>query len=133
MQAAEQAHAEGAAAAADQGERTIFDQIVAGDIPCDKVYEDDTVLAFRDVNPVAPVHILVIPKDRQGLTMLSKSTAQHEALLGHLMHVAGRIGQEQCGDHGFRLVVNNGREAGQSVFHLHLHVIGGRPLTWPPG
>jgi diadenosine tetraphosphate (Ap4A) HIT family hydrolase len=131
---------EAAAAAAsnieDTEPRTIFDKILSGDIPCTKVYEDDTALAFRDINPVAPVHILVIPKQRSGLTQLSKASlataAQHQQLLGHLLLVASQVGASECPT-GFRIVINDGADGAQSVYHLHIHVVGGRQMEWPPG
>ena len=123
-----------AATETDEAPLTIFDKIIAGDIPCNKVYEDDIVLAFHDVNPVAPIHILVIPKVRQGLTQLSKaSTHEHQSMLGHAMMVASQIGKQYCPDNGFRIVINDGEHGGQSVYHLHIHVIGGRQMQWPPG
>ncbi|MEY2644366.1 MAG: hypothetical protein RLZZ611_1015 [Cyanobacteriota bacterium] len=109
---------------------TIFGRILRGEIPCDQVYADDDCLAFRDVAPQAPVHILVIP--RQPLVNLVEAEAQHERLLGHLLLVAARVARQE-GLSGFRTVINSGAEAGQTVFHLHVHVIGGRPLAWPPG
>lgn len=109
---------------------TIFAKILAGEIPCDSVYEDDQVLAFRDVNPTAPTHILVIPK--KPIVKLSDMDASDEPLIGHLMRVATLVGQQE-GLSDFRVVINNGAGAGQSVFHLHAHVIGGRDLSWPPG
>lgn len=109
---------------------TIFGKIARGEARADLVYEDDRALAFRDVNPQAPVHILVIP--RKPIARLSLAEEGDEALLGHLLRVASRVaGEAQLED--FRVVVNDGAGAGQTVFHLHLHVIGGRPLTWPPG
>ena len=110
---------------------TIFAQIINRQIPADIVYEDDECLAFRDVNPQAPVHILVIPK--QPIARLVEAGADHQALLGRLLLTANQVAREQGVDDAFRLVVNNGAEAGQSVFHLHLHILGGRPFTWPPG
>ena len=111
---------------------TIFGKIIRREIPADLVYEDDNVLAFRDVSPQAPVHVLVIPK--QPLVNLLDATPEHTLLLGQLMqaavHVARTLG---LADDGFRVVVNVGRDGGQSVDHLHLHILGGRPLTWPPG
>ena len=119
---------------ADVDELTLFDKIVAGAIPCTKVYEDDLALAFRDIAPAAPIHVVVVPKDRAGLTRLSKMTKEHSALVGHLMWVASEVGrQEGLADDGYRIVINDGAAAGQTVFHLHIHVIGGRSLTWPPG
>merc|ERR1711976_412804 len=122
-----------AAADADKDAPTIFDKIVAKEIPCDIIHEDDLCLAFRDIAPQAPTHFLVIPKQRQGLTRLSKAVEAHKALLGHLMFVAqDQAKKEKLGD-GFRVVINDGPAGCQSVYHLHLHVLGGRALTWPPG
>ena len=110
---------------------TIFTQIIDRQIPADIVYEDDECLAFRDVNPQAPVHILVIPK--QPIARLVEAGDNDQALLGRLLLTANQVAREQGVGEAFRLVVNNGAEAGQSVFHLHLHILGGRPFTWPPG
>lgn len=110
---------------------TIFGKIIKREIPADIVYEDEHCLAFKDVNPQAPVHVLVIPKKE--IARLADSDADDQALLGHLMLVAKRVAAEQGIGDAFRLVVNNGEKAGQSVFHLHLHILGGRPLKWPPG
>jgi histidine triad (HIT) family protein len=109
---------------------TIFARILRGEIPCDEVYSDDRCLAFRDVAPQAPVHLLVIP--RQPLVSLAEAGDDDAALLGHLLLVAGRVAKQE-GLAGFRTVINSGAEAGQTVFHLHVHVLGGRPLAWPPG
>jgi histidine triad (HIT) family protein len=109
---------------------TIFGRILQGEIPCDEVYADDRCLAFRDVNPQAPVHVLVIP--REPLASLADATEEHEALLGHLLLVAAKVARQE-GLSGWRTLINSGAEAGQTVFHLHVHVIGGRPLGWPPG
>lgn len=110
---------------------TIFGKIARGEVPAKVVYEDDLCVAFRDLYPAAPTHILVIP--RKPIPRLCDATAEDQMLLGHLMLVANKVAaQEGLGDK-FRLVVNNGADAGQSVFHLHLHVIGGRSLSWPPG
>jgi len=111
---------------------TIFDKILSGDIPADKIHDDDLCIAFRDVTPQAPVHFLVIPKNRDGLTQLSKAREDQKALLGHMMYVAQMLGKEECPD-GFRVVVNDGSDGAQSVYHLHIHVLGGRQLNWPPG
>jgi len=111
---------------------TIFDMILKKEIPSDVVFEDEHALAFRDINPVAPTHVLVIPKLRQNLRGLGSATPEHTVILGHLMRVAAIVA-EQEGLQDFRVVSNNGEAACQSVFHLHLHVIGGRALTWPPG
>ncbi|WP_216903826.1 histidine triad nucleotide-binding protein [Synechococcus sp. CCY 9618] len=109
---------------------TIFGRILRGEIPCQEVYADDLCLAFRDVNPQAPVHVLVIP--REPIAQLAEATAEHQDLLGHLLLVAARVARQE-GLESWRTVINSGAEAGQTVFHLHLHVIGGRPLAWPPG
>jgi histidine triad (HIT) family protein len=111
---------------------TIFTKIINRDIPADIVYEDDLCLAFRDINPVAPVHILVIPK--KVITGLAEAKGEDHALLGHLLIKATEIARtEGLDEGGYRVVINNGEEAGQSVFHLHLHILGGRPFSWPPG
>jgi histidine triad (HIT) family protein len=109
---------------------TIFGRILRGEIPCDQVYADEHCLAFRDVAPQAPVHVLVIP--RAAIARLDEAGDDHAPLLGHLLLVAARVARQE-GLTGFRTVINTGAEAGQSVFHLHVHVIGGRPLAWPPG
>jgi histidine triad (HIT) family protein len=109
---------------------TIFKKIIDREIPADIVYEDDTVLAFRDINPQAPIHILIIPK--KPIDRLSQTTAEDKALLGHMMFCATEIAKaEKLSD--YRFVVNNGEGAGQTVFHLHMHILGGRPFGWPPG
>ena len=109
---------------------TIFGRIERGEIPADIVYEDDRALAFRDVNPVAPTHLLVIP--RKPIETLSAAGQSDESLLGHLLLVANRVAAD-AGLENYRVVINNGAGSGQTVFHLHLHILGGRPLTWPPG
>ena len=109
---------------------TIFGRILRGEIPCDQVYADEQCLAFRDVAPQAPVHVLVIP--REHIVNLAEAEASQEQLLGHLLLVAAKVAKQE-GLSGFRTVINSGEEAGQTVFHLHVHVIGGRPLAWPPG
>jgi len=109
---------------------TIFGKIARGEIPAQKVYEDDRCLAFHDVAPQAPTHILVVP--RKPIERLSRADASDEALLGHLLLVAARVAKE-AGLADYRLVVNDGAGAGQTVFHLHLHVLGGRAMGWPPG
>ena len=110
---------------------TIFAKIISREIPADIVYEDDKCLAFRDVNPQAPVHILVIPK--QPIARLIDAVDDDQSLLGHLLLSANKIALEQGIGEAFRLVVNNGAGVGQSVFHLHLHILAGRSFTWPPG
>ena len=110
----------------------LFCKIVAGQIPAQVVYNDERVLAFQDINPQAPVHVLVIP--REHIESLNDAGRGDEAPLGHLLRVAARVANEQgVAESGYRTVVNTGAGAGQSVFHLHLHVIGGRALSWPPG
>ena len=114
------------------GPETVFDNILSGKWPSDKVYEDDDALAFRDINPQAPVHVIVIPKNRDGLTKLSNAREDQKSILGHLMYVAQSIGKKEC-PKGFRIVINDGEEGAQSVYHLHVHVLGGKQMGWPPG
>ncbi len=110
----------------------IFCKIAAGEIPADVVYQDDDVVAFRDITPQAPTHILVIP--RRHIGTLLETTAETTLLLGRMQQAAVEIARrEGLGERGFRLVTNCLEEAGQSVFHLHLHLLGGRRLGWPPG
>lgn len=109
---------------------TLFTKIINREIPADIVYEDDLCLAFRDINPQAPTHVLLIPK--KPIPKLSEATPDDHALLGHLLIKVGTVA-EQLGLSGFRVVINNGEEAGQTVFHLHLHILGGRSMAWPPG
>ncbi len=110
---------------------TLFAKIINRQIPADIVYEDDLCLAFRDISPQAPVHLLLVPK--KPLDRLSNAGPEDQALLGHLLLAAGKIARQLKIDNAFRLVVNNGAESGQSVFHLHLHILAGRPFRWPPG
>jgi len=110
---------------------TLFGKIIRREIAANIVYEDDLCLAFRDINPQAPTHVLLVPKKEIG--MLSSATAEDQALLGHMMLAAGKVARQLGAGDTFRLVVNNGAEAGQSVFHLHLHILAGRKLHWPPG
>ena len=112
-------------------EDTLFGKIIRREIPADIVYEDDQCLAFRDIAPQAPTHILVIPK--KAIPKLSEAKAEDKALLGHLLYVVGDIAREQKLENGYRVVINTGEAAGQTVFHLHLHLLGGRELSWPPG
>jgi histidine triad (HIT) family protein len=110
----------------------IFCQVATHEKPADILYEDEQCVVFRDINPQAPVHLLVIP--RQHIPSLNEDLDRHEKLLGHLLAVAARIARDQKIDgRGFRTVINTNAEAGQTVFHLHVHVIGGRILGWPPG
>ena len=110
---------------------SIFAKIIKKQIPADIVYEDDLCLAFRDMNPQAPVHVLLVPK--KPLAMLTSAQEEDQALLGHLLLAAGTIARQLKIDGAFRLVINNGEESGQSVFHVHLHILAGRPVRWPPG
>jgi histidine triad (HIT) family protein len=110
---------------------TIFAKIIAREIPAKIVYEDELCLAFHDVNPQAPVHVLLIPKKE--IPRLVDAQAEDQALLGHLMITANKIAQQLGVGDAFRLAVNNGADAGQSVFHLHLHILAGRAFKWPPG
>jgi histidine triad (HIT) family protein len=110
----------------------LFCKIVEGGIPAEVIYQDDQSVAFRDINPQAPVHVLIVP--RKHVASLSKMTRDDETTVGHLFHVAGEIArQEGVADSGFRTVINTGEGAGQSVFHVHVHLLGGRGLHWPPG
>jgi histidine triad (HIT) family protein len=111
---------------------TIFGKIMRKEIPADIVYEDHEILAFRDIAPAAPVHILVIPK--KPISSISDATSDDLALLGQLMLVAAEIARrEGLADSGYRIVTNIGGDGGQTVYHLHLHILGGRKLEWPPG
>lgn len=112
--------------------RTLFEKIIAREIPADIVFEDDTVLAFRDIHPQAPIHVLVIPK--KAIARIAEAGSDDQELLGHLLlsaaQVAERLGLKAG---GYRLVINNGLHGGETVPHLHCHLLGGRPMTWPPG
>jgi histidine triad (HIT) family protein len=110
---------------------TIFTKIINKQIPAEILYEDELCLAVRDINPQAPVHLLLIPK--KPLDMLSNAQPEDQALLGHMLVVVGKITRDLKVDGAFRLVINNGREGGQAVFHLHMHILAGRPFRWPPG
>ena len=110
---------------------TIFSKIIRKEIPADIVYEDDLALAFRDVAPQAPVHILVIPK--QPIVSISEATDADADLLGHLLLTVKRVATQQGLEEGYRIVINTGKDGGQTVFHLHLHLLGKRPMSWPPG
>ena len=110
---------------------TLFQKIIDREIPAEVLYEDEFSLAFKDINPVAPHHVLIIPK--KNIPKISHAELEDRALLGHLMYVAGEVARELGIEDAFRLVVNNGADAQQTVFHLHIHLIAGRPFTWPPG
>ena len=110
---------------------TLFSKIIAREIPADIIYEDDLCLAFRDINPQAPLHVLLIPK--QPIARVADAVAADQALLGHLLLKTGEIAATQGYRDAFRLVVNNGADAGQTVFHLHIHILAGRAFSWPAG
>jgi histidine triad (HIT) family protein len=110
---------------------TIFSKIIRREIPADIVYEDDLALAFKDITPQAPVHILVIPK--KPIPQLSAAESEDHALMGHLLLTAKRVAEQAGLENGYRLVINNGTDGGQTVSHLHLHILGGRHMQWPPG
>jgi histidine triad (HIT) family protein len=109
----------------------IFCKITAKEVPARIVHEDETSVAFHDINPQAPVHVLVIP--RKHFTSAEEAGEADEPVLGHLHRVAAKLARDLNLAAGYRIVVNTGAEAGQSVFHLHLHLLGGRPMRWPPG
>lgn len=113
------------------GNDCLFCKIVQGDIPANKLYEDDDILAFWDISPQAPKHFLVIPKKHIGRP--TEIEAGDDQLVGKILRTAGKLAKENDIPDAFRLVMNNGEEAGQTVFHIHLHVLGGRPMSWPPG
>ena len=110
---------------------TIFKKIIDREIPAQIVYEDDLCLAFRDINPQAPTHVLLVPKKE--IPRLVDAQPEDQALLGHLILAANRIAQQLGVSDAFRLVINNGEAVGQSVFHIHLHILAGREFRWPPG
>jgi histidine triad (HIT) family protein len=113
---------------------TLFEKIIAREIPANFVYEDDLAVAFHDISPQAPTHILIIP--RKPVPRVGEAGAEDSALLGHLLIVAGKVATDlgvNSTDEGFRLVINNGRNGGEAVPHLHVHLLAGRPLKWPPG
>lgn len=124
VQRAQRAAAQGAAP-------TIFSRILDRTLPADIFYEDEQCLAFRDVAPQAPIHFLVIPKVQ--IPRISQVTPGDKELLGHLLVTASRLAQEEGLADGYRIVINDGQQGAQSVYHLHLHVIGGRQMGWPPG
>jgi len=110
---------------------TIFSKIIRREVPADIVYEDDLVLAFKDVEPKAPIHILLIPK--KPIPQLAAAESQDHALMGHLLLTAKRVAEQVGLNQGYRVVINNGADGGQTVDHLHLHILGGRQMDWPPG
>lgn len=111
---------------------TIFGAILRNEIPSTRVWEDEHCIAFRDINPAAPTHVLIIP--RKLIPTLADATKDDEAVLGHMLLVAGELArQEGIAEDGFRVVVNINEDGGQTVYHLHMHVLGGRRMGWPPG
>lgn len=111
---------------------TLFEKIIAGEIPGEALYEDELVYAFRDVDPKAPTHVLIVPK--KPIPRVAEATAEDKATLGHLLLKAAEVADSLgLTESGYRLVINNGRDGGESVPHLHCHILGGRPLSWPPG
>ena len=112
-------------------ETTIFKKIIDGEIPADIIYEDDLCLAFRDISPQAPVHVLVIP--RKEIPSIDHLSTEDEQLVGHIYLVIKQIAAAEGLNNGYRVIVNCGEEGGQTVDHLHFHLLGGRGLTWPPG
>lgn len=112
--------------------KTLFEKICDKEIPADIVYEDDQVVAFRDIDPKAPTHVLVIP--RKPIPRINEAQPEDQKLLGHLLLKAADVARSlDLGEDGFRLVLNNGRDAGETVPHLHCHILGGRKMDWPPG
>lgn len=112
-------------------DKTLFQKIIDRDLPASFVYEDDLCVVIKDINPGAPLHLLVIP--RKPLPRLCDATTEDQTLLGHLLLVANRLATDAGYGEAYRIAINNGADAGQSVFHLHVHVLAGRPLKWPPG
>lgn len=112
-------------------EDTLFSKIIRREIPADIVYEDELCLAFRDITPQAPTHILVIPK--KPIPKLADAQPEDKALLGHMLFAVAEIARTEKLENGYRVVINTGEEGGQTVFHLHMHLLGGRALGWPPG
>ena len=110
---------------------TLFTKIIRREIPADILYEDDLCVCFKDINPQAPLHALLVP--RKPVEKLSDSKKDDQSLLGHLLRTAAEVAQQQGYADAFRIVINNGADAGQTVFHLHIHILAGRRLNWPPG
>jgi histidine triad (HIT) family protein len=112
-------------------EKTLFEKIIDREIPADLVFEDDQCIAFRDINPQAPLHALVVPK--KPLAKVADAGPEDREILGHLLLVAAQVARQEGYEDAFRLVINNGAGAGQTVFHVHVHILGGRAFGWPPG
>ena len=111
--------------------KTLFEKIIAREIPAAIVYEDDSVLAIRDINPQAPTHVLIFPKKL--IPRIAEATGDDGKLLSHLLLKAAEVAKKLGLKSGYRLVINNGADGGETVPHLHVHILGGRPLAWPPG
>lgn len=110
----------------------IFCKIIAGEIPSAKVYEDEVCIAFNDISPQAPTHLLIIP--REHFDSLDRAESRHKETLGHLLYTAAEIAREKgFAENGYRVVINTNRDGGQTVYHLHVHLLGGRPFIFPPG
>lgn len=113
-------------------EKTLFQKLIDREIPCEVIFEDDTVFCFKDISPQAPVHVLLIPK--KPIPRIQEAGPENAAILGHLMAQIPSITQKLgVADKGYRIVINNGVDGGETVPHMHIHILGGRPLTWPPG
>jgi histidine triad (HIT) family protein len=110
---------------------TIFEKIIAREIPADILHEDEHCIAMRDIDPQAPTHFLVIPK--QVIPRIGEARQEDQTVIGHLLLLAGKIARAEGLEKGFRVVINNGSEGGETVPHLHIHVLGGRQMSWPPG
>ena len=111
--------------------KTLFEKIIAREISAQIVFEDDLVLAFRDIHPAVPTHVLIVPK--QPIPRIGEATADDQKLLGHLLLKAAEVAKQLDLPNGYRLVINNGADGGETVPHLHVHILGGRQLAWPPG
>ena len=111
--------------------KTLFEKIIAREIPAQIVFEDDLVLAIHDINPAAPTHVLIVPK--KPIARIAEATADDQKLLGHLLLKAAEVAKQLDLKNGYRLVINNGADGGETVPHLHVHILGGRHLAWPPG
>jgi len=111
--------------------KSIFEKIIAREIPAQIVYEDEQVCAFRDINAQAPTHVLIVPK--RTITRIGEAVPADQPLLGHLLLTAATVARQLNLEGGYRLVINNGRDGGETVPHLHCHILGGRPMNWPPG
>lgn len=110
---------------------TIFEKIIGGEIPAEKVYEDDLCIAIHDVAPQAPVHLLIIPK--KVIPRVGDANLEDQSILGHLLLTAGKVAKQENLEQGFRIVINHGTNGGETVPHLHVHLLGGRQMKWPPG